>query len=233
VAALNDRAQILIVEDQSLIRQALRMLIEENAPQYRIHEEASYEGALQALSRQCFEIAFLDIDLGGPKSGLDLLEFIKSGPNACRVIMLSGDDDRSTIAYCLAHGAAGYISKAADDGAALGRAISAVTDNEIFLSDACGSSGATAAGADVAQLRDLAALGLSPRKCEVLYYLCQGLSNKAIANRMGIEEATVRKSYVTDLLRSFGVTRRTELMAEISRRGLRLPVPTGSPKSEG
>ena len=60
---------------------------------------------------------------------------------------------------------------------------------------------------------------------EVLYYLCQGLSNKAIANRMGSEEATVRKDYVPKLFKLFPVTRRTELLVEMSRRGLSIPTP--------
>jgi DNA-binding NarL/FixJ family response regulator len=59
----------------------------------------------------------------------------------------------------------------------------------------------------------------------VLYHLCQGLSNKAIARQMGIGEGTVRKSYVSELLRFFAVSRRTELMIEVSRRQLRLTVP--------
>jgi DNA-binding NarL/FixJ family response regulator len=42
---------------------------------------------------------------------------------------------------------------------------------------------------------------------------------------MGIGEGTVRKSYVSELLRFFAVSRRTELMIEVSRRQLRLTVP--------
>lgn len=68
-------------------------------------------------------------------------------------------------------------------------------------------------------------LGLAPRHCEVLYYLCQGLPNKSIANCMGISEGTVRKSYVSDLLRFFGVARRTELMMEVARRRLKVKPP--------
>ncbi len=68
-------------------------------------------------------------------------------------------------------------------------------------------------------------LGLAPRHCEVLYYLCQGLPNKSIAHRMGISEGTVRKSYVSDLLRFFGVARRTELMMEVARRRLKVKPP--------
>jgi two-component system nitrate/nitrite response regulator NarL len=51
------------------------------------------------------------------------------------------------------------------------------------------------------------------------------MPNKSIANKMGIEEATVRKDYVSRLLEIFGVARRTELIVEISRRGIKIPRP--------
>ena len=70
-----------------------------------------------------------------------------------------------------------------------------------------------------------AELGLTPRLCEVLYYVCQGLPNKAIANRLGISEGTVRRDYVSDLLRFFKVARRTELIVEVARRGITISPP--------
>lgn len=212
-------AQILIVEDQSLIRQALRLMIEERAPGCRVQEEAGYEGALLALDTGRYDMVFLDIELGGPRSGLDLLRELRQRQATCQVIMLSGNEERDMVDYCLAQGASGYISKASDDGSALLKALWALK------LDPWSAQPSEASQAPSHWPATLAELGLSPRKCEVLYHLCQGLSNKAIARRMGIEEATVRKSYVTELLRVFGVSRRTELMAEIGRRGLQIPPP--------
>jgi two-component system nitrate/nitrite response regulator NarL len=57
----------------------------------------------------------------------------------------------------------------------------------------------------------------------VLYYLCQGLPNKTIATRMQVEEGTIRKDYVPKLFRIFQVTRRTELLVEVARRGVIVP----------
>ena len=42
---------------------------------------------------------------------------------------------------------------------------------------------------------------------------------------MGIEEGTVRKDYLPKLFRIFKVVRRTELLIEVSRRGIAVPVP--------
>ena len=42
---------------------------------------------------------------------------------------------------------------------------------------------------------------------------------------MGIEEGTIRKDYIPKIFRTFKVARRTELLVEISRRGIRIPRP--------
>ncbi|WP_238139356.1 response regulator [Roseateles aquatilis] len=218
------KADVLIVEDHGLVRAGMRSLLEKAAPQYRIHEESTYEGAIARLAGMTFELVFLDIDLGTPNSGLDILQFIREREMPCRAIMLSGDDDRATVLSCISQGASGYITKAVGDGSVFQKAIETVLGDGVYLPASMIKRSAKAE-ADGPYGCSTEALGLSPRLCEVLYYLCQGLPNKAIANRMGISEGTVRKSYVSDLLRFFGVARRTELMIEVSRRRLKVSSP--------
>ena len=50
---------------------------------------------------------------------------------------------------------------------------------------------------------------LTPRQCEVLDLLCEGLSNKVIAQRMGLSEFTVR-GHVQAVLSVLGVTSRSQ-----------------------
>lgn len=54
-------------------------------------------------------------------------------------------------------------------------------------------------------------LGLTPAECNVLDGLIQNLTNKEIANRLNITDRTV-KFHVSNLLRKFGKTRRSELV---------------------
>ncbi len=61
--------------------------------------------------------------------------------------------------------------------------------------------------------------GLTPREIEVLQRLCTGESNKAIARRLGISEATVRV-HLTAVFRELGVASRTQAVLEARRRGL-------------
>lgn len=218
-------ADVLIVEDQALVSAGMRGLLQKAAPHYRVHEESSYQGAIARLAANSFQFVFIDIHLGSEASGLDVLRFVREREMPCHAIMLSGDDDRALVLSCIAQGASGYITKATGDGGVFSAAIQTVLDNGIYLPESIlerAPRSETAAGAYGCTA---ASLGLAPRQREVLYYLCQGLPNKAIANRMGISEWTVRKSYVSELLRFFGVARRTELLIEVSRRRIRIAVP--------
>ena len=217
---------VLIVEDHGLVRAGMRSLLHALEPDARISEAGTYDEALALIGTKSFDIVFLDLDLRAAKNGLDLLARIREQDLPLKVIMLSATDERDVVLQCIAAGASGYIAKSSEDESVFRRALATVFEDGIFLPASIVRQGAIApVQTSCPSPRSLAELGLSPRLTEVLFYLCQGLPNKSIANRMGISEGTVRKNYVSDLLRIFNVARRTELIIEIARRGVRVPSP--------
>lgn len=62
-------------------------------------------------------------------------------------------------------------------------------------------------------------LDLTPREREVLSHLSAGLSNKEIAQRIGISDHTV-KFHVNAILQKLGASTRTEAVVTAARRGL-------------
>lgn len=226
-------SRVLLVEDQGLVRAGMRTLLHIVEPQVQVIEAGSFEEAQRLIAQRSFDIVFLDIELRAAKSGLDLLQQIRQDDLPCKVIMLSGSEDRALILQCIASGASGYIVKGSGDESVFARALSTVFQDGVFLPDAVfgpgGSGGALPVRPPPPPSPSWAERGISPRMLEVLYYVCQGLPNKSIARLMDIGEGTVRKTYVSDLLRLFKVTRRTELMIEVSRLGLRIPRPEARP----
>jgi two-component system nitrate/nitrite response regulator NarL len=220
------RLRILLLEDQGLVRAGMKALIQISEPHAAIREASSYEEAVEAVRNGTFDIAFLDIDLKGQLSGLDFLRHIRSLDVDTRAIMLSGRLEKEIVMTCIEAGASGYILKDMESEGLFRRALDTVFQGNIFLpASVIGRGGFSPAPAVAPASLSVEAIGVTGRALEVLYYLCQGLPNKAIANRMGIEEATVRKDYVPKLFRLFRVARRTELLVEISRRGLSIPTP--------
>lgn len=217
---------ILILEDQALVRAGMRALIQISEPHARIREAASYDEAVAAAEAAPIDIAFLDVDLKRDKTGLDFLKWLRGGERDTRAIMLSGRADKELVMECLAEGASGYIVKDMESDGLFRRALDTVFSGSIFLpATVIGRGGFTPAQAAAPVPIPVESLGVNGRTLEALYYVCQGLPNKLIARHMGIEEGTVRKDYLPKLFRIFHVVRRTELMIEVSRRGISVPNP--------
>lgn len=69
------------------------------------------------------------------------------------------------------------------------------------------------------ELRTLVNPQLTPRQCQVLDLLCEGLSNRAIAERMQVSEYTVR-GHVQHLLTVLGVNSRAAALFKARKLGL-------------
>jgi two-component system nitrate/nitrite response regulator NarL len=220
---------ILILEDQGLVRAGMRALVQISEPHARIREAGTYEEAVALAEAGPIDIAFLDVDLKADKSGLDFLKWLREGERDTRAIMLSGRAEKDLVMACLAEGASGYIVKDMESDGLFRRALDTVFSGSIFLpATVIGRGGFTPAQAAAPTPIPAESLGVSGRTLEALYYVCQGLPNKLIARHMGIEEGTVRKDYLPKLFRIFHVVRRTELMIEVSRRGISVPNPQGA-----
>lgn len=223
---MSDGAQltILVLEDQGLVRAGMRELIRIAQPTAHIEEAATYDEAIALLGTKRFDLAFLDFTLKSDKTGLDVLKYLREQNLETRAIMLSAHADRQLVLECINAGACGYIPKDMDHEGIFQRALDTVFQGGIFVPvTAMAREGVHAPPVTPLPSIPATALGVSGRCLEVLYYLCQGLPNKTIAAKMQVEEGTIRKDYVPKLFRIFQVTRRTELLVEVSRRGIIVP----------
>jgi two-component system nitrate/nitrite response regulator NarL len=221
-----DKLHVLLLDDQALVRAGMRALIEMSEPRARVAEAASCEEALELLAAEPADVAFLDVALKGPRTGLDVLRHIRERGLSTRAIILSADAANATVMDCLRLGASGYIVKDMDGDGLFRQALDAVLRGEIFLPPGLASAAQTPGKSATAPAGDsLEALGIRGRAVEVLYYLCQGYSNQLIARKMGVSERTIANDYNTRLFSQFRVTNRASLIVEVSRRGLAPPAP--------
>jgi two-component system nitrate/nitrite response regulator NarL len=218
-----DKLKVLLLDDHALVRAGMKALIEMTEPRAQVQEAASYEEALALLASEPADVAFLDIALKGPRSGLDVLRHIRETGLSTRAVILSADAANATVVDCLRLGASGYIVKDMDGDGLFRQALDAVLRGEIFLPSEPGRA-VQAPAAETAE-NSLEALGIRGRAVEALYYLCQGYSNQLIAHKMGVSERTIANDYNTRLFRQFRVTNRAALIVEVLRRGLAPPAP--------
>lgn len=216
----------LLVEDQHLTRTAMRALLLQCDPHLAVDEAVDYTQCIAQLEKQAYDLLFLDFQLGSDGTGMDVLQWIFEHQMGIHTVMLSERDDRETVVACISAGASGFISKRSEGGNDVFRtALDTILGGQIYLPHTVlGRGGYSPETTLPSKQVSLERFDLSPRLTETLGYLCQGMSNKAIARRMSLAESTV-KEYCSDLLQKFHVRRRTELIVEMARRGIVLPKP--------
>lgn len=202
--------RILIVEDQTLMRQGLKTILELEPGMEVAGEAADGDQAVrQALSLRP-DIILMDVQMPG-LNGVAATEAICAAWPDARIIILTTFDRDDYVFQGIRAGALGYLLKdtPAED---LIRTIRRVAAGEAFIQPEIASR----------TLRELlrpqhAPLEpLSDREREVLVLLAQGATNKEIADRLVISEGTV-KSHVSNILGKLQAENRTQA-AEIARR---------------
>jgi two-component system nitrate/nitrite response regulator NarL len=213
--------RILLVDDHSVVRAGLRMLIESRPGLAVVGEAATTSDAVAAAGREQPDLILLDLDLGGD-SGLDILPELFATAKQARVLLLTGVRDPEEHHRAIRLGAMGVVlkEKAAED---LLKAIEKVHAGEVWLDGALMARvlGRSLPGGDTAAINpEVAKIStLTEREREVIALICEGLQNKLIGERLFISETTVRH-HLTSIFDKLGVTNRLELVIYAYRHGL-------------
>ncbi|WP_266169097.1 response regulator transcription factor [Dyella subtropica] len=213
--------RLLIADDHPLFRTALRQAIGESLGDGVVHEAADMPGVLAALASDAdIDLVLLDLNMPG-SHGLSGLAALRGQYPSVAVLVVSAHDEARTVRRVLDHGAAGFIAKSASP-VEIGEAVRTVLDCGNWLPPSLAKAVA-ALPADPADA-DLAArlARLTEQQYRVLTLLGEGLLNKQIADRLSIQERTV-KAHVTAIFEKLGVRNRTQ--ASLLLRSLALAEP--------
>jgi len=201
-------SRLLIADDHPLFRAALRQAANEAIPHLHLTEATSLDEVLAALDAAPeTDLVLLDLHMPG-NHGLAGLAAVRAQHPAVAVMVVSANDDPRVVRRALDHGAAGYLPKSVGL-AELREALHTVL--------ACGQWLPPGLRAAVARLQPsrhdshLAArlASLSPQQFRVLTLVAEGLLNKQIADRLDIQERTV-KAHLTAIFERLGVRNRTQ-----------------------
>ncbi len=215
------KLRLLLVDDQSLFREALRTLLALQ-PDFEIVAEAENgERALTLAKAHRPDVILMDLRMpvmGGVEATRRIMQVVPG----TRVVVLTTFDEDEEIFEAMRAGALGYLLKACS------------------AEKLCESVRAAAKGASVlepsvaakmmAELNRLSsregkkisqplAEPLSARELDVLKLLAAGCSNKEIGSRLNITEGTV-KNHMTNVLGKLGVLDRTQAALRARELGL-------------
>jgi len=209
---------VLLVDDQTLVRQGIRSLLELSDDIRVIAEAADGPQAVEMIPREKPDVVLLDLRMPG-MSGIDVLNTLAQRNQQPPTIILTTFDDDQLVLAGLKAGARGYLLK------------------DVSLDQLVDAVKTVAAGgslvAPVVTQRLLAGLErmhneftsldrpdpLTERETEILRLMAGGYSNKEIANSLGVAEGTV-KNHVSNILSKLGVRDRTRAVLKAFELGI-------------
>jgi DNA-binding NarL/FixJ family response regulator len=219
---------VLIVDDQDLVREGLRMLLEAEPDLIVAGEAADGAGALAQARRLDPDVILMDVRMPG-MNGIEATSRLAQAGSRARILMLTTFNLDEYVYHALKAGAGGFLLKHATrdqlTGAvravAAGEALLAPAITRRLIEDFCNgpAPGRPAEGA---------AGGLSERELDVVRLVAQGRSNAEIAAALYLSEATV-KSHIVRILAKLGLRDRVQVAVYAYEHGIVRPGQGPSP----
>jgi DNA-binding NarL/FixJ family response regulator len=216
---------VLIVDDQDLVREGLRMLLEAE-PDLTVAGEAADGGqALDQARRLDPDVILMDVRMPGLNGIEATTRLVQAGTRA-RILMLTTFNLDEYVYHALKAGASGFLLKDASRdqltggvrAVAAGETLLAPAVTRRLIEDFCRGPAPRTPGTPVTG----AAAGLTERELGVVRLVAQGLSNAEIAARLYLSEATV-KSHIARILAKLGLRDRVQVAVYAYEHGIVRP----------
>ena len=211
--------QLLLVDDHTVVRSGLRMLLENERDIEIVGEAARASEAIEAASLLKPDIILMDIGLPD-LSGIDAAREIKKRLPEVAIVALTIHEDEEYFFKMLEAGATGYVPKRAAPEELL-TAIRAAAAGQVYLYPSLAKllvrdflNGGRTTAEDVQAPSDL-----TDREQEILTHLAEGANNEEIARSLVISPKTVAR-HRENIMRKLNLHSRAELVRYAIRKGI-------------
>lgn len=197
---------ILLAEDQALVRQGVKMMIEQDEQLKVVAEAATGLEAIQQLEAHLIDLVLMDIRMP-VMNGLEATKIIKKRWPHIKILMLTTFNDDEYAVQALKDGASGFLLKTAE------------RQKLIDAIYSCMNGGMTiheeVAAKVVPRLlehtkREPVTVPLTPRELAIAQLVGEGKTNKEIAAILHLSIGTV-KNHITQILQKLELRDRTQL----------------------
>ncbi|MEN6529548.1 MAG: response regulator transcription factor [Anaerolineaceae bacterium] len=213
--------RLLICDDQSLFREALRTLLSSYHDLSVVGEAANGEEALRMAVSTSPDVVLMDLRMP-VMDGVEATRRINQLGKGIKVIVLTTFDDDETIFEGLRAGAVGYLLKDVSS-EKLVEAIQAAYQGDYFLLPSITakvvSEFSRISKPARRQKEENIPDPLSAREIEILKIVATGASNKEIADQLFISEGTV-KNHLSSILSKLGVRDRMQAILKAREYGI-------------
>jgi DNA-binding NarL/FixJ family response regulator len=209
--------RVLVADDQTLVRQGIRGLLElRNEVQVVAEAEDGDEAVTKTLQHHP-DVALIDVRMPG-KNGVEVVKALRARKDPTPVVLLTTFDDDAVLLEGIRAGISGYLLK--DVGLdQLVTALRTVARGGTLILPAVTRRAerfakVQAANFEAADMPD----ALTPREREVLRLIAAGYCNREIADALGTVEGTV-KNQASSILSKLGVRDRTRAVLKALEMG--------------
>jgi len=207
-----DKIHVLLVDDHALVRRGFRRLLEDDPSIVVVGEGNNGDEAIRLANELKPHVIVMDAAMPGT-NGLAATRAIMASRPESAILMLSMHAEETLVRQAMAAGARGYILKNALE-LDLAAAVKRVAAGETVLDAALAQPTALAGERNKR---------LTPRELEVLQLICDGLSNKEIAEKLELSANTVAV-HRANIMNTLGVHKTAELVVYALQNGLVNPL---------
>ncbi|HZV54262.1 MAG TPA: response regulator [Rhodocyclaceae bacterium] len=202
------QVRVLLVDDHTLFRKGLAELLEQRGEIHVAGMAANGDAALSLLAEVQPDVVITDLNMP-PQGGVALLRRIRAENWRGPVLILTVSDAEEDLANAMRAGAQGYLLKDMEPDDVVDAVQRAVRGETVVAPTMTMKLVHLLQGGAPATQKVDALKSLTAREREILDYLAQGLSNKAIARALDISHDTV-KLHVRHILAKLNLTSRVE-----------------------
>jgi len=208
----------LLVDDHSVVRAGIRQILQEADFPVDISEAADAASALKMIRQQDWDLVLLDIRLPD-RSGVELLKLIKADKAKLPVLILSTYPESQYAVRLIHGGAAGYLSKDADDDEIL-KAVKIAAKGKRYLSAEVAELLANHISRGVQDDKmDSLHETLSDREYQVFLELAVGSGPNIIADKLNVSAKTIT-THRARILQKMSFTNNAEIVLYANRHDL-------------
>jgi two-component system response regulator NreC len=213
-----EKTKLLLVDDHTVIRSGLRMLLDNEDDVEIIAEAGTAKEALEKAVEHQPDVVVMDIGLPD-SSGIEVAAKIKEQLPKVAIVALTIHEDEEYFFKMLEAGASGYVPKRAAPEELL-KAIRIAASGQVYLYPTLADllvKDYLSQDEEERATRNMD--GLTPREQEVLTHLAEGLNNPEIGDLLAISPKTVAR-HRENIMRKLNLHSRTELVKYAIRKGI-------------
>jgi NarL family two-component system response regulator YdfI len=224
VSQMSKRIRVMIVDDHVIIREGLRLMLEEVGEEFHVvGDAADGEAALQLVGQLQPDVVLMDLRMSG-MDGITAIEHMRQEYPQVAILILTTYNEDDLMMRGLQAGACGYLLKDTSLDTLLNAIRAAARGEMLIQPDIMArilsyTTSQRSPTPPINRLGNHNTFDLTERELEVLTGVARGERSKDIARHLGIAERTVR-AYLTNIYTKLNVSSRTSAVTAAIRRGI-------------